>query len=141
MTVKIRSIVKAVQTREHGLAYVGRELVDFNFNILSKTFQPILEEYLFLEEEVDVFDEEGGLTGGKETQRTVVQIIRRFASDQFSEGQVNSLFNFMGQDILATYSFTEKFVGLLRTSLLLDTQSFSTPLYGIDPSDWEIDLY
>lgn len=139
MKAKIRSSVKTVQTREEGLAYVSREIIDFNYKLRDGRFQPIIEEVLFLEEEVDILDENNAPTGQTETVRTNIQVLRKYASQTFSNAQVDGLFNLMGQDIISSYSFTSKFANLLKTALLLDTQGFVKPLYGIQPSEWILD--
>lgn len=125
-------------TREHGLAYYQREILEWNFNLETGNFQPIIRESAFHKIEVDEYDDSGEPTGNKITTKKVVEIYPLIKSKPFKSSQVDGLFVAMQNSIEVTESFESELRILLNQALLLNTRSFDVLLYQILPEEWVI---
>lgn len=121
--VKIESKTQ-VNSRLNGLCFLSREIIKFDFNLKTDTFQPYIKETLFK----------------KENDSIIVIKEEVVPAALFTKENVDSLFTLLNDPIIVSESFTDQFKELLKKALLADTQSFEIPLYGIDANDWEITI-
>ena len=50
MSIKIKSTVAKIPTRQNGLAFLSRELIRLEIDFKTNTYQPFVEEIIFVEE-------------------------------------------------------------------------------------------
>jgi hypothetical protein len=133
---KIRTVKPVYQSRNGELCFISREIINFNQDKAKKVFVSIVREQAFVEDEVERLDPE--TDEPTNVFDTVIRVVQDLGSKAHlvTYAQVDELFIFIGENMLSTESFTEKFDELQSTALLLDTQPYK--LYNAEPTDWAV---
>lgn len=126
-TIKIKSTEKVAQAKDGTMCFVSREMVHFNENIKEDKYTSILEEKLFIQEEIDevVFNEttmQEEPTGKKILVDVVVEN-RGQKAHTVTYAQSDALFKAINDTLLPTESFTTEYNKVKLVGLIIDSNT------------------
>ena len=121
MSIKIKSTVAKIPTRQNGLAFLSRELIRLEIDFKSNTYQPFIEEVVFVEEN-EIITQIGD---------SVMIMPNKFTSEQ-----VDAMFTALRNPINVADSFSDKLSELIENALLQETVNYNSDLWGISANEW-----